>query len=235
MGAQLLPGRRRARLSRALSKHRVRGARHSNASALAILLPARRMVYLAADLDRVHPHKVVRILGPLGLKVLLADWARRVGERDVLWNKNISILCLLLDPPSSPRRAIGCVLWRCLVDLAILNPLLETCQQTFICWMWLSYLLREVPAPMNTALGSIGVLHFEVPVHVTGLLLSALWRRIKSSPARSADVGLCIVQTGDEMQTWSVDTVSKVHLNGQPARGLTASSMQSSIQSRCGH
>jgi hypothetical protein len=142
--ARLLPGRRRARISRALSKHRIRGARHRNTSALAVLFPASRMVYLAANLDRVHPHKIVRILRPLRLEVLLADGARRVGEHDVLRNKHISVFRLLLDSTRSPRRTIGQVFRSCLVDLAILNPLLQVCQKRFISSVYVAILTFSV-------------------------------------------------------------------------------------------
>ena len=69
-------------------------------------------------------------------------------------------------------------------------------------------LLSKIPAPVNTSLGSIGIFHFEVPIHMTSLLFSTLGCGIEAATACSADVRLRIVETWDKMQTWPVDRIS---------------------------
>ena len=152
------------------------------------------MVDLAANLDSVHPYEIVRLFRPLRLEVLLTDWARGMRKANVLWNKNIAVFGLLLDPARRPRTTASRLFRRRLVDFAIFDPFLVN-WSAVLCILLAKtpYLLREIPTPMNTSLGSIWILHLEVPIHVTCLLLSTLRRGIEASSARSADIRLCIV------------------------------------------
>lgn len=72
-------------------------------------------------------------------------------------------------------------------------------------------LFGEVPTPMDASLGSIRIFHFEVPVHMTSLLFFALGCGIKAATARSADVGLRIVESRNEVQTGPVNVISIDH------------------------
>ena len=192
---QFLPRRRCARLARALSKHRIGSARRCDTGALAILLPACCVVDLATNLDSIHPYEIVRLFRPLRLEVFLADGARGVRKTNVLWDKNIAVFRLLLDPARRPRTTASRLFRSSLIDFAIFDPFLMD-WSALLCRFFTCrspYLLGEIPTPMNTSLGSIWILHLEVPIHMTCLLLFALRRGIEASSACSADIRLCIV------------------------------------------
>jgi hypothetical protein len=57
---------------------------------------------------------------------------------------------------------------------------------------------------MNATLGGVWILHFEVPVHVAGLLLFPLWCVVESAPASDTLVGFCLVQSRYKVEPWPV-------------------------------
>jgi hypothetical protein len=198
---QLLPRGRGANLSLALAQDRVGCTGHGYASPFAVFLPASCVIYLAADLKSVHPHKVIRVNEPLRLEVFLANGTGRMGDRGILGDGNVSVLGLLLDGSAVSRCTVGELLGGCLIGLTIFYPVLRLLIYILCTCLRFAYLFTDIPTPMNATLGGIRVFNFEMPVHVASLLLFSLRCIFKAAPASSTLIRVCLVQSRDKMES----------------------------------
>lgn len=83
-----------------------------------------------AHIFRIYPDKFLSIIEPFHLKLLLANGAKTVGKGRVIWNCKILDLGIPTVSGARPTR-VGSIFHRALVlivfDLAILNPILDSC------------------------------------------------------------------------------------------------------------
>src|SRR5690349_6492488 len=79
-----------------LAQHRVWCAWHLNPHTLAVLFKACGMVNLAPHVQGIHPYEIIRFYTPHCLKLLLADRAGYLLERDILRDTNVAVFGLLL-------------------------------------------------------------------------------------------------------------------------------------------